>query len=78
MHRSTFLPLHHAATLIFSVDWGLQSVHQSVDFSLVFGGFRHRVGAFGFQDACNMTADCFPLVRPAHQEFAIVRAVSTL
>ena len=23
MHRSTFLPLQHAATLIFSVDWGL-------------------------------------------------------
>ena len=22
-HRSTFLPLQHAATLIFSVDWGL-------------------------------------------------------
>ena len=22
MHRSTFLPLQHAATLIFSVDWG--------------------------------------------------------
>ena len=25
MHRSTFLPLQHAATLIFSVDRGLQS-----------------------------------------------------
>ena len=23
MHRSTFLPLQHTATLIFSVDWGL-------------------------------------------------------
>ena len=23
MHRSTFLPLQHAVTLIFSVDWGL-------------------------------------------------------
>ncbi len=22
MHRSTFLPLQHTATLIFSVDWG--------------------------------------------------------
>ena len=27
MHRSTFLPLQHAATLIFSVDWGLCSGH---------------------------------------------------
>ena len=26
MHRSTFLPLQHAATLIFSVDWGLDKV----------------------------------------------------
>ena len=24
MHRSTFLPLQHTATLIFSVDWGLR------------------------------------------------------
>ena len=24
MHRSTFLPLQHTATLIFSVDWGLE------------------------------------------------------
>ena len=28
MHRSTFLPLQHAATLIFSVDWGLGSKDQ--------------------------------------------------
>ena len=26
-HRSTFLPLQHAATLIFSVDWGLAARH---------------------------------------------------
>ena len=26
MHRSTFLPLQHAATLIFSVDWGLDAI----------------------------------------------------
>ena len=26
MHRSTFLPLQHAATLIFSVDWGLVAI----------------------------------------------------
>ena len=24
-HRGTFLPLQHAATLIFSVDWGLNA-----------------------------------------------------
>jgi hypothetical protein len=25
MQRSTFLPIHHAATFISSVDWGLES-----------------------------------------------------
>ena len=27
MQRNTFLPLHHAATLISSVDWGLDQMH---------------------------------------------------
>ena len=30
MHRSTFLPLQHAATLIFSVDWGLVNEPETV------------------------------------------------
>ena len=29
MHRSTFLPLQHTATLIFSVDWGLRGCLKS-------------------------------------------------
>ncbi len=36
MHRSTFLPLQHAATLIFSVDSGLEK--RGADAGVIFGG----------------------------------------
>ena len=46
MHRSTFLPLQHTATLIFSVDWGLATVARGADsqsghLGLPFGVGRH-------------------------------------
>ena len=36
MHRSTFLPLQHAATLIFSVDWGLDVAAVHTAMSLIY------------------------------------------
>ena len=38
MHRSTFLPLQHAATLIFSVDWGLADASLVVESDIRKGG----------------------------------------
>ena len=40
MHRSTFLPLQHTATLIFSVDWGLHAGVHCSDNGVVHRG-RH-------------------------------------
>ncbi len=59
MHRSTFLPLQHTATLIFSVDWGYadgNGLYLRVDDTgnkrwvqrITIAGKRHNLGLGGY------------------------------